>query len=90
MDTKPGEEPINLVQWAKPLIKQGNLDRLVDPSLNGQIGQRCLISFVAIAINCVHESPNLRPTMAEVSSQLEHALSVQRENKDQGVSEFYT
>ncbi|KAF7150078.1 hypothetical protein RHSIM_Rhsim02G0062700 [Rhododendron simsii] len=79
VDTKPGEEPINLVQWAKPLIKKRELDRLVDPSLKGQIRQPCLISFVAIANNCVHESPNLRPTMAEVSSQLVHALSLQRE-----------
>ncbi|KAI8566822.1 hypothetical protein RHMOL_Rhmol02G0072100 [Rhododendron molle] len=78
VDTKPGKEPINLVHWAKPFIKKGKLARLVDPSLNGQIGRRCLKSFIVLANNCVHKSPKSRPTMAEVSNRLEHALSQQR------------
>ncbi|KAG5512874.1 hypothetical protein RHGRI_038698 [Rhododendron griersonianum] len=37
IDTRLDEKQINLVNWAKINIKKGKLDRIIDPSLNGDI-----------------------------------------------------
>ncbi|KAG5547255.1 hypothetical protein RHGRI_013057 [Rhododendron griersonianum] len=68
IDTRLDEKQINLVNWAKINIKKGKLDRIIDPSLNGDITPHSLEYFAELASECLHNQPMKRPTIAEVFS----------------------
>ncbi|KAG8060713.1 hypothetical protein GUJ93_ZPchr0002g23632 [Zizania palustris] len=59
--------PQNLVTWARPLLchKEG-LERLIDPSLNGNFKFDDVAKVASIASMCVHTDPSQRPFMGEV------------------------
>ncbi|KAG8072910.1 hypothetical protein GUJ93_ZPchr0006g43961 [Zizania palustris] len=59
--------PQNLVTWARPLLchKEG-LERLIDPSLNGNFNFGDVAKVASIASMCVHTDPSQRPFMGEV------------------------
>ncbi|KAK2978711.1 hypothetical protein RJ640_026929 [Escallonia rubra] len=86
VDMTLAEEQWGLAAWAKYCTKEGILDESIDPSLRGQILPNCLITFVKIAAQCLHNLPMKRPSMAEVVVQLEYALLLQ-ENTDAPVME---
>ncbi|KAK2980570.1 hypothetical protein RJ640_003530 [Escallonia rubra] len=71
------EEQWGLVEWAKHCIKEGKMNQIIDPSLQGKILSDCLTVFVQIAEQCLHNRPKKRPTMAEVVVRLEYALALQ-------------
>ncbi|KAK2992187.1 hypothetical protein RJ640_005674 [Escallonia rubra] len=71
------EEQWGLAGWAKHCIKEGKVDQIIDPSLQGKILPDCLMVFVQIAEQCLHNRPKKRPTMAEVVAKLEYALALQ-------------
>jgi serine/threonine protein kinase len=60
-------DPENLVTWARPLLcnKEG-LERLIDPSLNGNFNFDNVAKVASIASVCVHNDPSQRPFMGEV------------------------
>ncbi|PNT69428.1 hypothetical protein BRADI_3g55237v3 [Brachypodium distachyon] len=60
-------DPQNLVTWACPLLshKEG-LERLIDPSLNGNFNFDNVAKVASIASVCVHGDPSQRPFMGEV------------------------
>ncbi|KAK2984929.1 hypothetical protein RJ640_005670 [Escallonia rubra] len=72
------EEQWGLAGWAKHCIKEGKVDQIIDPSLQGKILSDCLMVFVQIAEQCLHNRPKKRPTMAEVVVRLEYALALQQ------------
>ncbi|KAG5512857.1 hypothetical protein RHGRI_038683 [Rhododendron griersonianum] len=49
IDTRLDEKQINLVNWVKINIKKGKLDRIIDPSLNGDITPHSLEYFAELA-----------------------------------------
>ncbi|KAK2992189.1 hypothetical protein RJ640_005676 [Escallonia rubra] len=71
------EKQWGLAGWAKHCIKGGKVDQIIDPSLKGKILSDCLMVFVQIAEQCLHNRPKKRPTMAEVLVRLEYALALQ-------------
>ncbi|XP_058225065.1 receptor-like protein kinase FERONIA [Rhododendron vialii] len=85
VDRRVVEEPISLVQWAQHCIKKGKLNRVIDPSLSGQIAPRCLKSLVELANKCLHKDRKSRPTMAEVLGSLELALVSQQKGRTEGI-----
>ncbi|KAG5560743.1 hypothetical protein RHGRI_003922 [Rhododendron griersonianum] len=86
VDSKLSEEQRSLAHFAQECIKDGKLARVIDPSLSGQITPRCLKSFVAVANNCLQQSPKSRPTMAEVLGSLELALVFQQRGRTEGMT----
>ncbi|KAI8571246.1 hypothetical protein RHMOL_Rhmol01G0104500 [Rhododendron molle] len=70
------EEQISLVLWAKDHIKNGKLDRIMDPSLNGETTPQSLKYFFKLANSCLHAKPKERPTMSEVVKILQNALAL--------------
>ncbi|XP_058200902.1 uncharacterized protein LOC131315714 isoform X2 [Rhododendron vialii] len=84
VDSKLDSEQIGLIYWAQQCFKKGKFAEVIDPSLSGQIAQPCLKSFVALAKNCLSESPRSRPTMAEVLGRLELALLSQQRGRTAG------
>ncbi|GMP55460.1 hypothetical protein CsSME_00020272 [Camellia sinensis var. sinensis] len=78
VDKSLEEEEISLILWAQRHIKKGNVDRIIDSSLIGQITPQSLKYFVEVAYNCLHTDSKERPTMAEVVETLDLALLSQR------------
>ncbi|KAK4395061.1 Serine/threonine-protein kinase RIPK [Sesamum angolense] len=75
MDKKrPGREQ-NLVEWAKPYLKDHHkLDRLMDPRLEGQYSTEGAKKVAALAHQCLNHYPKSRPSMKHVVKILETIL----------------
>ncbi|XP_047963122.1 receptor-like protein kinase FERONIA [Salvia hispanica] len=71
------EEQHSLAGWARYCIRDGRVDRLIDPNLMEQISPACLKVFVGIAGRCLHIQPQGRPSIADVVVGLELALLLQ-------------
>ncbi|KAL8259792.1 hypothetical protein R6Q59_027745 [Mikania micrantha] len=52
-----------------------------------QISKKCLKAFASIAVQCLHNQPKLRPTMAEVVVKLDSILLREREHLGSGVDD---
>lgn len=74
--TLPKEQAI-LVDWALQSKKEGKLNQIVDPCLEGSIDQRSLEKFVGIAEKCLASEGVNRPSMGDVLLDLELALGAQ-------------
>ncbi|KAL6143619.1 hypothetical protein ACLB2K_054314 [Fragaria x ananassa] len=69
---------VNLAEWAKSCHHNGELDRIIDPSLRGKIAAECLNKFTEVAIRCMHDNGTERPSMTDVVKELELALLLQQ------------
>ncbi|XAR51161.1 Non-specific serine/threonine protein kinase [Bertholletia excelsa] len=66
-----GKKPVDgshqsLHSWAKPLLKQGETEELVDPRLEGAYNADQLSRLAFAASLCIRASSTWRPTMSEV------------------------
>ncbi|KDP27271.1 hypothetical protein JCGZ_19970 [Jatropha curcas] len=86
VDIRLEEEQHSLVLWARQHVKDGTLDQIIDPNLTGEIAPACLKVYQTIAVKCLRENRNERPTMAKVLQKLELALKLQ-ENADAAAEE---
>ncbi|KAK2645030.1 hypothetical protein Ddye_020225 [Dipteronia dyeriana] len=70
-NTRPGREQ-SLIEWARPLMRDSrNLDRLMDPRLEGHYSTKGAQKATALAYKCLSHQPKPRPTMSEVVKVLE-------------------
>ncbi|KAI3671658.1 hypothetical protein L1987_87398 [Smallanthus sonchifolius] len=77
MDKKRPNKEQCLVEWARPLLKDSsNLDRIMDPKLDGQYPFSGAETAAALASRCLSHHPKCRPTMNEVVKTLEHVLEL--------------
>ncbi|KAH9605872.1 hypothetical protein KSS87_023470 [Heliosperma pusillum] len=64
-----------LVRWAVPqLYDIDALQRMVDPSLNGEFPIKSLSHFADIISRCVQAEAGFRPLMSEVVQDLQYLL----------------
>ncbi|KAL3523549.1 hypothetical protein ACH5RR_016383 [Cinchona calisaya] len=77
VDTRNQEEQQSLLSCFRECIAEGDVDRVVDPSLQGKISTNSLREFLKSVENCLHHLPKKRPTMAQVVASLEQALEQQ-------------
>ncbi|KMT16190.1 hypothetical protein BVRB_3g053500 [Beta vulgaris subsp. vulgaris] len=70
-------EQVNLAEWALEFQKNGLLEQIVDPRLQGQIKPSSLKKFGDTAQKCLAEYGVDRPTMGDVLWNLEYALQLQ-------------
>ncbi|KAL2243846.1 receptor-like protein kinase FERONIA [Sesamum indicum] len=61
----------DLISWARGHIRNGDIDKIVEPSLRGKMSLKCLKDFVEISEKCLHDEPKKRPTMVQVVAMLE-------------------
>jgi serine/threonine protein kinase len=78
------ETAMGLARWARESYCNGKVEEMVDPSMKGEIGTRCLKKFVEIAMNCLLDNGIERPSMNDVVWGLEFALQLQ-ESADEDV-----
>ncbi|CAL4886186.1 unnamed protein product [Urochloa decumbens] len=82
----PGREEQWLLAWARPHLQQlqqgrksreaaRSLEALADPALQGRYPRRGMCQVAVVASLCLHDKPNLRPTMSDVTKALEHVAS---------------
>ncbi|KAM3303606.1 putative serine/threonine-protein kinase PBL3 [Capsicum chacoense] len=61
-----------LVEWAKPFLSDSRrVLRIMDTRLGGQYSKKGAQAAAALALQCLHVDPKLRPTMDEVVATLE-------------------
>ena len=72
------EEPHCLPVWVKKCIREGTINKIIDPYLMGKIAPECFKIYIDIAISCVRINREARPTMGEVELILEHSLELQQ------------
>ncbi|XP_031481700.1 serine/threonine-protein kinase-like protein CR4 [Nymphaea colorata] len=66
----------NIVEWAVPLIKDGNLEAILDASLKQPVESEALRKIANVACKCVRMRGKERPSMDKVTTALERALAV--------------
>ncbi|KAJ7955792.1 Protein kinase family protein [Quillaja saponaria] len=71
-----GRKPVDgshqsLHNWAKPILNQGEMEKLVDPRLEGAYDPTQLKRFAFAASLCIRASPIWRPMMSEVLQAME-------------------
>lgn len=78
----------SLAVWARECHNNGTFDHIVDPFLKDKIGRECLKKFGEVAVSCLNEDRNKRPSMGEVIYGLEFAFQIQNsEEKDEELGE---
>ncbi|KAL6137420.1 hypothetical protein ACLB2K_062712 [Fragaria x ananassa] len=67
----------NLVEWAKPFLKDSHkLDRVMDQRLEGQYSTEGARKAAALAHQCLSQNPKSRPTMSTVVKTLEPLMNL--------------
>ncbi|XP_022144085.1 probable LRR receptor-like serine/threonine-protein kinase At1g07560 isoform X2 [Momordica charantia] len=80
---KGSECDIHIVDWAKPLIADGNIQNIVDPRLEGSIESSCAGKFAELALSCTLPTKAERPNMSDVVSQLIACLKMAQDTAPQ-------
>ncbi|PKA56266.1 Putative receptor protein kinase CRINKLY4 [Apostasia shenzhenica] len=65
----------NIVEWAVPLIKAGNIAAILDPILKPPTELEALKKIATVACKCVRMRGKDRPSMEKVTTALERALA---------------
>ncbi|KAH7523674.1 hypothetical protein FEM48_Zijuj06G0036900 [Ziziphus jujuba var. spinosa] len=63
-----------LVSWVRDNIKETSglwLEKIIDPSMNGEYNVRKMEMLVEVALKCVEDDKDARPTMSQVVEMLE-------------------
>ncbi|XP_078433803.1 crinkly4 [Wolffia australiana] len=71
-----GYEEGNIVEWAVPLIRAGEVGRVLDPALSPPAQMEALRRIARVACKCVRMKGKERPSMDEVTTALERALAL--------------
>ncbi|XP_075514697.1 G-type lectin S-receptor-like serine/threonine-protein kinase At5g35370 [Primulina tabacum] len=69
-----GQRPIYFPLFALNMHEEGRYMELADPRLMGRVARQEVEKLVRIALCCVQEEPNLRPSMAHVVKMLEGVM----------------
>ncbi|KAI3500378.1 hypothetical protein L1887_36199 [Cichorium endivia] len=78
LNHKEPQTEVNLADWAKKQIKDGNVEKMIDPFLAGTINTDSLRVFLSLVEWCLKDLGDERPTMIEVKRDLEYALEFQQ------------
>ncbi|XP_021300789.1 probable receptor-like protein kinase At5g24010 [Herrania umbratica] len=72
------KEEINLAEWGLFWLKKGELEKIIDPSVAGQINPNSLRKFSEIFEKCLKPNGVDRPTMLDICWDLEYTLQLQQ------------
>ncbi|XP_019055152.1 PREDICTED: PTI1-like tyrosine-protein kinase At3g15890, partial [Nelumbo nucifera] len=62
----PGGVRRHILQWAIPLVEEGNFHSIADPRLKGKYDDKQLRTAVMLVMVCTDRNPEKRPSMIEV------------------------
>ncbi|KAK9924877.1 hypothetical protein M0R45_033224 [Rubus argutus] len=75
------KKQMSLAEWTKSCHRNGTINQIIDPNLRGKIVATCLDKFVELAVSCMIDNGNERPSMNDVVWGLEFALQLQQDAK---------
>ncbi|KAL4378797.1 hypothetical protein GQ457_02G015010 [Hibiscus cannabinus] len=75
--TSNRREEVNLAEWGMLWLRNGQLEKIIDPMLVDTINPNSLRKFAETAEKCLRPSGRERPTMKDVLWDLEYALQLQ-------------
>jgi len=81
----------NLVDWFRRFYDQGEINQTVDPFIKDSITEDCLKCYSQMALSCLLDDGNQRPSMCNVIEALEFAThlveGMEDNNKFGGIQE---
>uniref|UniRef100_A0ACD5U0C3 Uncharacterized protein n=1 Tax=Avena sativa TaxID=4498 RepID=A0ACD5U0C3_AVESA len=82
-------DPMSIIQWVQQRLACGNIESVVDTCMRGDYDVNGVWKAADIALKCTAQTPEQRPTMADVVAQLQECLDLEaaRGNVNGG---FYT
>ncbi|KAG2308145.1 hypothetical protein Bca4012_082818 [Brassica carinata] len=86
LDRRLPLEEQNLADWAMSCKSNGMVGKIVDQRLVGQIEPNVLRKFVEVAEKCLKDNGDERPSMGDVSWELEYILRLMTILEDSAVS----
>ncbi|KAF5475918.1 hypothetical protein F2P56_007673 [Juglans regia] len=69
----------NIVQWAKLHIESGDIQGIIDPSLNDEFDIQSMWKIAEKALMCVQPHGHMRPSISEVLKEIQDAITIEKE-----------
>ncbi|GAB4855702.1 hypothetical protein Ancab_024344 [Ancistrocladus abbreviatus] len=83
IDNQNPEGQESLVMWASPILKDGKISQLLDPSLGSDYDQDLIERMVLAATLCIHREPHFRPQISPILKLLQGDTEVTNWAKQQ-------
>ncbi|CAN0857829.1 Receptor-like protein kinase FERONIA [Linum grandiflorum] len=80
--TGNNNKAVSLAEQARQSCRSGRVKEMVDPHLDGEIGEDCLHKFAEVAKSCLKEKGVDRPSMGDVVWGLEFAMELQENGRE--------
>ncbi|KAM0950159.1 putative protein kinase RLK-Pelle-CrRLK1L-1 family [Dioscorea sansibarensis] len=77
IDPRFKDDELNLADWALDCLKKGELEKIIDGRIAGEINPNSLEKFAETAERCLAAYSDDRPTIGDVLWNLEYALQLQ-------------
>ncbi|KAK7345606.1 hypothetical protein VNO77_16212 [Canavalia gladiata] len=69
----------NIVQWAKLHIESGDIQGIIDPTLQNNYDLQSMWKIAEKALMCVQPHGHMRPSISEVVKEIQDAIAIERE-----------
>ena len=70
-------ENIHILEWVIPIIQKGEIQKVVDPRLEGGFNINSVRKVVEIAMSCISPNASERPDMSQILAELRECLSLE-------------
>ena len=70
-------ENMYIVIWVKSMVEQGNVEKIIDPRLQGDFDMNAAWKVLELALTCVDHTSPRRPTMNDVVTDLKNCLKAE-------------
>lgn len=77
---------LNIVHWARSLIRKGDVISIVDPFLIGHVKLESIWRIAEVAIQCVEQRGYTRPRMQEILLAIQDAIKIEKGVEDSQIS----
>ncbi|KAJ4979914.1 hypothetical protein NE237_010694 [Protea cynaroides] len=68
----------NIIQWAKTHIESGDIQGIIDPSLQNEFDIQSVWKIAEKAMMCVQSHGSMRPSISEVLKEIQDAILIER------------
>ncbi|KAI3852117.1 hypothetical protein MKW98_020116, partial [Papaver atlanticum] len=69
----------NIIQWARTQIESGNIQGIIDPSLQNEYNIQSIWKIAEKALMCVQAHGSMRPSISEVLKEIQDAILIEKE-----------
>ncbi|PNX55767.1 receptor-like protein kinase, partial [Trifolium pratense] len=73
---REGDESIHILEWAIPIIEEGDIQNIVDPKLQGEFSINSAWKAIEIAMSCTSPNAVVRPDAHQILAELKECLSL--------------